>query len=198
MTGSTQTMVRAATEANAMNLAKLIDIAGEGIPTWIWSQSATDRKSPLEIGVERARRENGGFSYRNAMVAQVDGAAVGMVLSYPIDMPSDNDPGDLPAPVAPFVALERQAVGTWYINALSVFPEYRGMGLGKLLLNEAEIQARQRGYERMSIQVYAQNQGAVRLYTRVGYGIASQEPVRDHPCQPYYTGDVLLLTKRLA
>ena len=50
----------------------------------------------------------------------------------------------------------------------------------------------------MSIQVYEQNVGAVRLYTKLGYEIAAREPVRLHPCQPYYTGDVLLLIKNLA
>jgi len=49
----------------------------------------------------------------------------------------------------------------------------------------------------MSIQVYAQNIGATRLYARSGYVETASSPVRDHPCQPYYTGDVLLLKKQI-
>lgn len=36
-----------------------------------------------------------------------------------------------------------------------------------------------------------------RLYRRTGFEIFAQAPVTLHPCQPYYTGDVLLLFKRL-
>ncbi len=198
MTTSTNTLIRAATKMDAPQLAKLIDIAGEGIPTWLWRQSASDETPALDIGAKRARREAGGFTYRNAKIAQVDGAVAGMMLGYAIDAAPDDDPNDLPAPIAPFVALEKHAVGTWYINALAVFAGYRGLGLGNGLLIEAETTARQNGHEAMSIQVYAQNHGAVRLYTRVGYELAAREPVREHPCQPYYTGDILLLTKPLA
>ena len=49
----------------------------------------------------------------------------------------------------------------------------------------------------MSIQVYGQNSGAVRLYERMRYASTAHAAVRLHPCQPYYTGDVLLLVKRI-
>lgn len=189
--------ISAASADDADALAKLIDIAGEGIPSWLWGRSAPAGTPPLEIGRERARRKRGGFSFTNAMVARIGYAVSGMVLSYPIDVPPEDNPDELLPPIAPFVALEKQSVDTWYINAIGVFAEHQGKGLGRSLIRAAESQARQRGYEAMSIQVYAQNHGAVRLYARLGYELVSREPVREHPCHPYYTGDVLLLTKRL-
>ncbi len=64
-------------------------------------------------------------------------------------------------------------------------------------MEQAEIDARNVGLSKTSIQVYGQNLGAVRLYKRLGYKFAKSAAVQDHPCQPYYTGDVLLLMKEL-
>ncbi|WP_424968498.1 GNAT family N-acetyltransferase [Dinoroseobacter sp. S375] len=197
MTDPTLPLIRPAVPDDAPALAQLIDIAGEGIPNWLWTRACTEGQTPLEIGTERAKRPAGGFSYTNALVADADGAPLGMVLSYPITEPPEEDPEDLPAPIAPFVALEKHSVGTWYINALAVFEAARGTGLGTRLLHAAEGLAKARGLPAMSIQVYGQNTGAVRLYERMGYSFVASEPVRLHPSPPYYTGDVLLLKKPL-
>lgn len=189
--------VREAAASDAEALARLINLAGEGIPNWLWTQQCVEGQTPLEIGIERAQRRSGGFSYTNAMVAEQSGAPIGMVLSYAIDEAPDVDPDDLPAPIAPFVALEKRSVGTWFINALAVFAEGQNSGVGTQLLHAAEGIARAKGYAAMSIQVYAQNTGAVRLYERLGYKRVASEPVRLHPCPPYYTGEVLLLIKTL-
>ncbi len=190
-------MIRPANSDDALDLARLIDIAGEGIPSWLWAKSAGDNQSPLDVGVSRALRDSGGFSYRNAIVAERSDAVVGMALTYPIDAAPDDDLDDLPSPVAPFVALEAHSVGTWYVNALAVRTGARGAGIGATLLAEVEELARTAGYSVLSIQVYEQNTGAVRLYLRTGFEIVERAPVRSHPCQPYYTGDVLLLTKSI-
>jgi hypothetical protein len=122
------TNVRSATPENATDLAKLIDIAGEGIPNWLWANSSDEKNSPLSIGADRARRTSGGFSFTNAVVAGQNSDVTGMLLGYPILEAPDDDPNDLPAPIAPFVQLEKHSVGTWYVNALAVFAEHRGKG----------------------------------------------------------------------
>lgn len=190
--------IRPAKPSDAPTLAKLIDIAGEGIPRWLWSRSSSDGQDPLDVGAERARRTEGGFSYRNALVAERDDRPIGMVLSYAIDTAPDDDPDDLPAPIAPFVELEAQSVGTWYVNALAVSAGWRGAGVGSALMQAAEDLALKAGYRSMSIQVYSQNAGAVQLYERLGYRDHARARVREHPCQPYYDEDVLLLLKPLS
>lgn len=187
--------IRQATKEDAADLAKLIDIAGEGISSWLWAQKCRDNQAPLDIGTERARREEGGFSYSNALIAGRHGDVHGMVLSYAIDEAPDGHPNDLPAPIAPFVTLEKRSVGTWYINALAVYAGCRGRGVGTKLLAAAEDRAVSHGSKATSIQVFSQNTAAVRLYLKLGYEVIARSPVRLHPCQPYYTGDVLLLIK---
>ena len=191
-------LIRPATAMDAETMAKLIDIAGEGIPGWLWQRACVDGQTPLEIGTERAKRSSGGFSYANALIAANGAAPLGMVLGYAITEAPTENPDDLPAPVAPFIELEKRSVGSWYINALAVFPGHRGQGLGSKLMNAAEELALEHGGEVMSIQVYGQNTGAVRLYENLGYVRAASAPVRLHPTPPYYTGDVLLLKKPLS
>ena len=197
MTLHTTCSIRQAEATDAQSLAKLINLAGEGIPNWLWARACVEGQTPLEVGIARARRETGGFSYTNALVAERNGHPVGMVLSYAITEAPTENPDDLPAPIAPFVALEKLSVNTWFINALAVFHEGQNKGIGSQLLTAAEDQARANGFDKMSIQVYAQNTRAVRLYERFGYGRVASEPVRLHPCPPHYTGDVLLLMKPL-
>ena len=189
--------IRQAESSDAESLAKLINLAGEGIPNWLWTRACVEGQTPLEIGIERAKRKSGGFSYKNALVAEASGTPIGMVLSYPITEAPTENPDDLPAPIAPFVALEKLSVNTWFINALAVFAEAQSQGVGSQLLAAAENLARTQGFNKMSIQVYAQNTGALRLYARHGYTQVARDPVRLHPSPPYYTGDVLLLIKSL-
>ncbi|MEM1362084.1 MAG: GNAT family N-acetyltransferase [Pseudomonadota bacterium] len=190
--------IRQAEPSDAESLARLINLAGEGIPNWLWTRACIEGQTPLEIGIERAKRKTGGFSYTNALVAEAGGTPIGMVLSYAItEIPTEN-PDDLPAPIAPFVALEKLSANTWFINALAVFAEAQNRGVGSQLLAAAENLARVNGFDRVSIQVYAQNTGAVRLYERHGYMQVASDPVRLHPTPPYYTGDVLLLMKTLS
>lgn len=191
------THIRQARASDARVLAHLIDTAGEGIPNWLWTQWAEPGQTAMDVGEARARRDTGGFSYMNAVVIAANETVLGMALSYPISEAPTDDPDDLPAPIAPFLALEALSVGTWYINALAISPGHRGKGFGAHLLAHCKEMALSEGYDRMSIQVYAQNVGAVRLYRRLGYRETGRSPVREHPCQPYYTGDVLLLEKTL-
>jgi hypothetical protein len=65
--------LRPATREDAELLARLIDIAGEGFGTYLWSQSAAPGETALDVGRRRAQREDGGFSYRNATLAEIDG-----------------------------------------------------------------------------------------------------------------------------
>jgi mycothiol synthase len=55
------------------------------------------------------------------------------------------------------------------IQNLGVVPEHRGRGLGSLLLMKALEGFRRAGLKRAYLEVTAQNEGAVRLYRRLGF-----------------------------
>lgn len=53
--------------------------------------------------------------------------------------------------------------------SVGVLPEYRRMGVGGRLVQEALDAARRRGFERVELEVYASNQAAIRLYQKFGF-----------------------------
>ena len=55
------------------------------------------------------------------------------------------------------------------VDSLAVDPSYRGMGVGTTLMRRAEEKARSMGKRKMSLWVIGENEGAIRLYERLGY-----------------------------
>lgn len=191
---------RDARRSDARALAQLIEIAGEGIPRYLWAKEAGPDGDPLDIGTARAQREDANFSYRNAVVAAREGQVAGMLLAYPLPHPSAGDLAaldGLPALLRPLVELEYQAPGSLYINALAVFAPYRSCGIGATFLTIAEEQARNAGCAEVSLQVFAENEGACRFYRRAGYQMVARRPIVAHACYPYST-EVLLLTRAVS
>jgi GNAT superfamily N-acetyltransferase len=56
-----------------------------------------------------------------------------------------------------------------YVTDLVVHEQWRGQGIGRLLLAEAESLARGNGLKRLVIGVLARNEGAERLYREIGF-----------------------------
>ncbi len=68
-TAGLRSPLRRATKEDGRALAELIELAGEGIPGYLWSQEAKEGQTPIEVGTERVSRDDANFSYRNAVVA---------------------------------------------------------------------------------------------------------------------------------
>jgi ribosomal protein S18 acetylase RimI-like enzyme len=56
-----------------------------------------------------------------------------------------------------------------YVFLLYIAPEHRHQGLGTALMQHAQSWAQQQGYQHMSLQVFEDNDAAMRLYTKLGY-----------------------------
>jgi ribosomal protein S18 acetylase RimI-like enzyme len=191
----TKAILRAGRKADAAALAALVDIAGEGIPAFMWSQMKGPRESLLEYGRARAARESGAFTYRNAIVAEIEGEVAGCLVDYRLADPYEiGDIAATPEVVRPLIRLEAKAPGSWYVNVLAVFAEFRGHGLGTALLDLAKTRAQDNGASRLSIIVAAGNAGAMRLYERMGYAEAAREPVVPVPGCPH-SGDWVLMLR---
>ncbi|MEJ2682398.1 MAG: N-acetyltransferase [Gammaproteobacteria bacterium] len=190
-------IIQRALKENATDLAFLINLAGEGIPRYLWSEMAEDGQDPMEVGRSRASREEGGFSYTNARVIVEAGSLQGMIVSYqqPDPYPVD-DIDEYPEIVKPLVLLEAKAPGSWYINAIATFEEFRGKGVAQKLLKEAEEQATSLGLQEMSLIVASENDRAKSLYEHIGYEVVASLPVVAYPgC--LHGGEWLLMVKRL-
>jgi len=68
----------------------------------------------------------------------------------------------------------------YYLQAIAVDKEFRGDGVGSVLMDCFEARARESGSIRLSLDVSAKNQSACRFYERHGMKVMSQWPKRLH------------------
>ena len=109
--------LRRAMKQDAQALAEVIEYAGHGIPGYLWSRSAKEGQPPIEVGIERVLREEANFSYRNAVVAEVDGRVAAMMLAYRLPEYSDVNLDELPDLLRPMEELELKVPGTVVIGS---------------------------------------------------------------------------------
>ena len=158
-------------------LAQLVYYASEGMALYLWEKMAVEGESGWDIGKQRAARETGSFSYRNAMIVEHDGAAAGTLIGYEIPEAPEPVPPETPAIFVPLQELENLAPGTWYLNILAVLPQFRNFGLGSRLLALADETGMRLGKSGMSVVVADNNVGAQRLYRRCYYAEAARLPM---------------------
>jgi len=188
--------IRPATPQDGLHIAKLGQIAGHGIPDFLWEQAAEPDQSPMDVGIARATSTSSSFSYRNSFLAEVNGEIAGLLIAYPLpDPPEVVDLSEVPALLHPLIELEQRVPGSYYINILATYPQFQNQGIGSRLLEHADAVAADMKCPKLSLQVFEQNQDAVRFYLREGFQVFAQKPAVPHPCYPY-TGDILLMTKQ--
>jgi len=130
------------------------------------------------------RQDGDRFSYQFIEVAERRGEVVGLVLSF-----GGREEERLNAAIG--WQLEREAQeDEWYVDALAVFSIWGHKGIGTLLLQTAEQQARQHGYAKIALNVAQENEQALALYQHLQYVVAEQTFIYHHPH--------LRLVKRLA
>lgn len=168
---------RPATPDDGKAMAELVNMAGDGLPLYLWTRIAEAAQSPWDVGRQRAQRETGAFSYRNAVVRDHGERVAAALIGYPLPDEPDEMDDDTPAMFVPLQELENLAAGTWYINVLAVYPEYRGHGFGTDLLEIAERLSAGTGRSGLSLVVSDANTGARRLYGRSGFVERARRPM---------------------
>jgi len=189
--------IRDAVKADAKDLAYLINMAGEGIPEYLWKDMVEGSESPLQAGARRAAREAGNFSYTNARVCEENGALLGMVLSY--RQPDPYAVGDLseyPEILRPVLQLEAKLPGSWYINAIATYAQYRGRGVAHRLCEDTVARARANDCFDLSLIVASENAQAMRLYERLGFQKNAALPIVPYP-GGLHAGDWVLMSKHI-
>jgi ribosomal protein S18 acetylase RimI-like enzyme len=191
---------RAATLDDCYTIAKLFQIASDGVCDYIWSTLAAEYPglTPLEIGAKRYANPDNPFGYKNGLLAEQNGQIAGMMVTFATEPAQESmspnsptpDPDAEPDILAPY---SLEVPNTWYICALALFPAFRGQGIGTQFLKQAHQQAASRGFAELSLLCFEQNVGALRLYQNQGFQVIDRTPVVPHPLI-HYTGDLLLMT----
>jgi ribosomal protein S18 acetylase RimI-like enzyme len=199
MITAAKTSYRPARPEDARAVAELFALAGAGIPEHLWSFLACEGQRPIDAGAELAARDGQGFSWRNAILAEREDEVVGMLLGYVLSATAQEPAAlahALPAVLRPFVAIEARAAGSFYIAGLAVRPEHRGNGIGSKLLYKSRQRAIDAGTARITVAVFDQNEGALRLYQRHGFRVLDRQPAVADACHPY-SGELLLMVQNL-
>lgn len=183
---------RPARKADCPDIAALYRVSSDGVADYIWSKLAEPGEDPLDVGQQRYAREDTAFSYLNCTIVEHGGRVIGMLVAFPMHV----DPAEVETdPVlAPYSKLEED--DSYYICGMALVPAYRGRGLGTRLLALAEEQAANKGFGKLSLIVFEQNDGARRLYARHGYNEVARAAIYPHPLI-HFTGDAILMVKKI-
>lgn len=185
-----------ATRADCLAIAELAQIAGDYMPGHFWADTRQPGQTLEQAGAERAKSDAANFSYRNTLLARVDGEIAGMLLAYrlPAAAENDEDPADFPEFVRPIIELEQCVPESFYINMLAAYPSFRGRGIGTALMAKADGLAIEAGCKLISLGVFETNTDALRLYRRLGFEMLESRPM---VASAYHAAcDILLLGRR--
>ena len=189
---------RTGIESDATSLALLFDAAGRRIVSYFWSLYAAEGQSFFEFGRENIRTNDEGKSFhKNWQVAELDNKLLGAFFGFRVPDPYPEISYDEePEWWVPFLELEKSAAGSWLLQAISVLPEYRGQGHAHSLLSKAEEVAKDNGVNKITLQVEAINQIALKIYTNSGYAESARRELVPFPFSQD-TGDIILMEKNL-
>ena len=120
----------------------------------------------MDVGARRIAEGEGTLSWRNGVLALIDGAVAGGMVTSRIGLaPELLEP--LPAMLRPMQALKNRALGAHYVNILASLPAFRRRGVASALLGEAARLAE--GAAGLCLVVADGNVRARRLYENFGF-----------------------------
>ena len=132
-----QPIIRPARKSDCATIAALYSISSDGVADYIWTQLAEPGEDILDVGRRRYEREDSVFSYRNCLVVEQDGEAIGMLVAFPMHVePSEEETDPV---LAPYSRLEED--DSYYICGMALLSECRGRGIGTRLLALTEARA---------------------------------------------------------
>lgn len=190
--------IRPARPTDAPVLAALDILAGGGVYEFIYDDRP-DEPGAAQLMLQAVLTADTALSWKNVLVAELDGGPVGAVTSQPYDTqpPSGLEasvPEDRAAHVAPIQAMGRP--GSWFINMLAVGARAGGLGIGRALIEAVADRARGAGFSEVSLRVFADNAPAIDLYRKAGFEPVDAVEIPSHPRLPH-NGGVLLMVRPL-
>ena len=161
--------IRPATPADAATIAHVVAMA-IGDEQALYNYCGENHRSVLTAVAQADATQ---YSWRYALIAEVDGSAVGAVVGY--------DGAELETLRAGTFAIIREHIGRvptipneteageYYLDSIAVQPEFRGRGVAHALIATFCDKAFAEGHERVGLIVDFDNPGAERLYTSLGF-----------------------------
>lgn len=186
---------RPATRADIPDLARLHLMAGHGLFDALYRDTIPGL-STNEIYERVLARTETFWSYTSASVAARESRVIGEIQTFPFDEiekapPDPLIPKDRLGLYKPFERLSPLGSGSYYINIVSVYPEFLSKGIGSRLMHLARSRATQQGFSTLSLHSF-DDPRAVALYQHLGFAVAGRSPVVEHELLQF-SGDLLLM-----
>ena len=183
---------RQAVKEDSTDIARLFLISSDGLAEYIWSKVAEPGETVIEAGTRRYAREGVAFSYENCLIAEQEGATVGMAHSFDMEEDPEAEPESDPV-LKPYSELEDY--GSLYLSGMAVVEQHRNAGIGMALMEAVNQRAKDLSLPRISLICFERNEGAMRLYRRLGFRELDRRAVVPHPALHYHDGDAVLLAR---
>ena len=117
---------------------------------------------------------------------------MGMAHGFAMVADPDAEPETDPV-LRPYSELEDY--GSLYLSGIAVDEQYRSAGIGAAMMDAVNERARNLSLPRLSLICFERNEGAMRLYLRLGFRILDRRAVVPHPTLHYQDGDAILLAR---
>lgn len=166
--------IRPATLEDSGHFARVFEVASFGLAPYFWRQKAGPEGDPHQVALASMRDKLVNAAPNTALVADRDGQVAGGIMTYAIGSEPDACPPGCDPVIASLIELENKALNTHYINAIAVFPEFQGQGIGTALLRRV---LRNAGPDGMSLIAEDQNLPARALYKREGFVDVATVPI---------------------
>ncbi len=175
--------IRQADVGDAAFLVPLIAEASGGVWPAVWRAHAKVGESVEQAGARYLTNRSNQLNIENAIVAELDGVRVGMMCRYREQSRSSDAqtalPGELISALAPYRQLSDPH--SLFVAELCCLEQARGKGFGTRFLDRARREAIALGLPRVTLRVFSENTGAVRLYERCGFQTVDRRAVVAHP-----------------
>lgn len=122
---------------------------------------------------EVASLETSQYSYRNALIAEVEGSPAGVIVAYDGARLEElrSETMKIIRKYKPDFTISEDETepGEYYIDTLCVLPQYRKMGIATKLIAAIHEKALAEGHAQLGLIVDFDNPTAERLYTNLGF-----------------------------
>jgi ribosomal protein S18 acetylase RimI-like enzyme len=189
---------RPAVFADSGRIARLICVAGGGLYEFLLGD-LIPFVHPANFLTIATASAGYAISYRNCLVA-IDAtldAVIGMANVFPTDLLKQESLVMLPFNRRNHIRalVELHDWGSMFVNALAVSELYRRCGIGGQLLDWAEDRAKQEGFDRLSLHVWADNTTALNFYKARGFIQLAVGNIPYHSRLRHVGGSILMQKK---
>lgn len=162
-------------------LADLFDMANAGSIAAIWGKQALDGETWRDTCARHMAEPASELHFGKALVAEASGEIAGMLLFFRMEpAAAPVDISRLPPNLRVFAELRNLVPTCVFLRDMAVFPQFRGQGVARKLLDTGIMAGKLAGIDRAAAIVHESSTSLLAHYDRRGMKVVAQRPVVEH------------------